>query len=408
MTQKKPAMLQDIRVADLTTVFFGPYCTATLADLGAEVIKLEPQGDGDTSRLIGNPPNDSSMGPVYMRLNRGKRNIQWDLKTAEGREALMGLLEHMDVFIHNIRRDAIERLGFGYEDVRKIRPDIIYVHCSGFDQRGPYASLQAYDDIIQAASGLAQLLPMVDGNPQPRFLPAAVADKVSGLHAVYGVLAAIIHKLRTGEGQYVEVPMFESMVSFNTVEHLCDNSFVPPTEGQSIIGPGKSNGYYERQLDPTRQPMRTKDGWIAFAPYADERWVRFFEAAGHAHLLQEPRFIDKPTRRANMPQMFGEMAKIAQERTTDEWLALMKEANVPAMRVNRIDELRDNPQIKASGLFRETDHPTEGKFIEVGMPVRFSAAEDHSMPATRPAARSGEHDAEILREYGLSSAKKAE
>ncbi len=150
------------------------------------------------------------------------------------------------------------------------------------------------------------------------------AQLVNSVHAVYGVLAAVIHKLRTGEGQYVEVPMFESMVSFNTVEHLCDNSYVPPTVGPSAIGPGESNGYYERQIDPTRQPMRTKDGWIAFAPYLDDRWVRFFEAAGYGHVLKEPRFIDKPTRRANMSQMFEVMAKIAPERTTDEWLALMK------------------------------------------------------------------------------------
>jgi crotonobetainyl-CoA:carnitine CoA-transferase CaiB-like acyl-CoA transferase len=380
----KQALLEGIRVTDLTTVFFGPYCTQTLADLGAEVIKLEP-ADGDTSRLIGNPPGQAGMGPVYMRLNRGKRNIDWNLKSVEGRESMRALLASSDVFIHNIRRDAVERAGLGYDEVRRLRPDIVYVHCTGFDERGPYAGLQAYDDIIQAASGLAQLLPMADGNPQPRFMPAAIADKVSGLHAVYGVLAAIIHKLRTGEGQFVEVPMFESMVSFNMLEHLCDNTFVPPT----------SAGYYQRQLDPTRQPMRTKDGYIAFAPYLDDRWVRFFEAAGHGHVLLEARFIDKPTRRQNMSQMFEVMAKISVERTTDEWLALMKTANVPAMRVNRIDELLDNPQLKASKLLREREHPTEGKYIEVAMPVRFSAREQPEM--LHPASK-GQHSEEVANE----------
>lgn len=384
----RPALLEGIRVTDLTTVFFGPYCTQTLADLGAEVVKLEP-AEGDTSRLIGSPPGTPGMGPVFMRLNRGKRNVDWDLKSEAGREALRRLIEVSDVFIHNIRSDAAQRAGLSYEDVRRIRPDIVYVHCTGFDESGPYAGLQAYDDIIQAASGMAQLLPMVDGNPAPRFMPAAIADKVSGLHAVYGVLAAIIHRLRTGEGQHVEVPMFESMVSFNTLEHLCDNSFVPPTA---------SPGYYLRQLDPTRQPMRTKDGYIAFAPYLDDRWVRFFEAAGYAHVLQEPRFIDKPTRRANMSQMFEVMARIAPERTTDEWLALMKEVNVPAMRVNRIDELLDNPQLRASGLLREREHPTEGRYVEVGMPVKFSA--DSNRQAIH-AANLGEHSQEVARELGL-------
>ncbi len=384
----RPALLEGIRVTDLTTVFFGPYCTHTLADLGAEVVKLEP-ADGDTSRVIGNPPKTPGMGPVFMRLNRGKRSVDWDLKTEAGREAMHRLIAVSDVFIHNIRSDAIARIGLGYEAVRAIRPDIVYVHCTGFDESGPYAGLQAYDDIIQAASGMAQLLPMVDGNPQPRFMPAAIADKVSGLHAVYAVLAAIIHKLRTGEGQFVEVPMFESLVSFNTLEHLCDNSFVPPTA---------KPGYYQRQLDPTRQPMRTKDGYIAFAPYLDDRWIRFFEAAGHAHVLKEARFIDKPTRRANMSQMFEVMARIAPERTTDEWLALMKEANVPAMRVNRIDELVNNEQLQASGLVRTREHPTEGPYVEVAMPVRFSAAPRKEV---RHAAQIGEHSQEVARELGV-------
>ena len=386
---KRQALLEGIRVTDLTTVFFGPYCTQTLADLGAEVVKLEP-AEGDTSRLIGTPPTTPGMGPVFMRLNRGKRTVDWDLKSEAGREAMRRLIEVSDVFIHNIRTDAIGRAGLGYDEVRKIRPDIVYVHCTGFDETGPYAGLQAYDDIIQAASGLAQLLPMVDGNPQPRFMPAAIADKVSGLHAVYGVLAAIIHKLRTGEGQFVEVPMFESMVSFNTLEHLCDNAFVPATA---------SPGYYQRQLDPTRQPMRTKDGYIAFAPYLDDRWIRFFEAAGHAYVLKEERFIDKPTRRKNMSQMFEVMARIAPERTTDEWLALMKEAHVPAMRVNRVDELLGNPQLKASGLLREREHPTEGKYVEVGMPVKFSVRPQP--PELRHPAQMGEHSQEVARELGI-------
>jgi crotonobetainyl-CoA:carnitine CoA-transferase CaiB-like acyl-CoA transferase len=384
----RQALLEGIRVADLTTVFFGPYCTQTLADLGADVIKLEP-AEGDTSRLVGNPPATALQGPVWLRLNRGKRLVDWDLKTEAGREAMRALLATSDVFIHNIRSDAIRRVGLDYDSVRAIRPDIVYVHCTGFDERGPNAGLQAYDDIIQAASGLARLLPMVDGNPQPRFLPAAIADKVSGLHAVYGVLAAIIHRLRTGEGQQVEVPMFESMVSFNTLEHLCDNSWVPPTA---------QPGYYQRQLDPTRQPMRTKDGWIAFAPYLDDRWIRFFEAAGYGHVLKEPRFIDKPTRRANMSQMFALMAQIAPERTTDEWLALMKQVNVPAMRVNSIHELPDDPQLRASGLIREREHPTEGRYLEVGMPVRFSAREQVPL---RHAGRQGEHAEEVARELGV-------
>ena len=200
--------LAGIRIADLATVVFGPYCTQILADLGADVIKIEP-AEGDTARMIGTPAKTPGMGPVHLRLNRGKRSVIWDMKTEKGRKAMRRLIETSDVLIHNIRPAAIDRLGLGYEQVRKIRPDIVYVHCTGFALEGPYAGLQAYDDIIQAASGAVSLLPRVDGNPRPRYLPMLFADKVSGLHAVYATLAALIMRMRDGQGQHVEVPMFE-------------------------------------------------------------------------------------------------------------------------------------------------------------------------------------------------------
>lgn len=187
--------------------------------------------------------------------------------------------------------------------------------------------------------------------------------------------------------------MFESLASFNTLEHLCDNSYVPPR------GADWRAGYYQRQLDPTRHPMKTKDGWIAFAPYLDDRWVRFFKAAGYAHVLEEERFIDKPTRRKNMSQMFEVMAQISPERTTDEWLALMKEANVPAMRVNRVDELVSNEQLRASGLMRDRVHPTEGAYVEVGLPLKFSAAKPLE---SRHPASIGQHSDEVARELGIA------
>jgi crotonobetainyl-CoA:carnitine CoA-transferase CaiB-like acyl-CoA transferase len=387
-------MLQGLRVADMTTVIFGPYATQVLADLGADVVKIEPAAGGDSIRLIGNPPHTPGMSPVHLRLNRGKRSVDWDLKSEAGRAAMHRLIESSDVFIHNVRTDAIERLGYGYEAVRAIKPDIIYLHCTGFDQRGPYADLQAYDDIIQAATGVASLLPAVDGNPQPRFVPMTLADKVSGLHAAYAVLAAMVHRLRTGEGQFVEVPMFESVASFNLLEHLCNATFVPPT------GPA----LYARQVDPTRQPVRTSDGWIAIAPYLDDRWVRFFEAVGRADVLREPRFIDPRTRRQNMGQMYELMAQITPHKTTDEWLALLKEINVPAMRVNSVGDLLTNEQLQASGLLQQRTHPTEGDYIEVGPPVRFSAWQ---APAPRPAATVGQHSAELARELGVQLSDKA-
>ena len=385
-----PRMLEGLRVVDLTTVIFGPYCTQILADLGAEVIKLEP-ADGDHIRIIGNPAATPGMSPVHLRLNRGKRSVDWDLKTADGLAAMHALIATADIFIHNVRGEAIARAGLDYEKVKAIRPDILYVHCTGFDQRGPYAGLQAYDDIIQAASGVASLPPKVDGNPAPRYVPMTMADKVSGLHATYAVLAAVIHRLRTGEGQMVEVPMFESLVSFNLLEHLCDATFVPPT------GPA----LYPRQIDPSRQPMATRDGYIAIAPYMDDRWLRFFDAAGHPEELNRPELADKLLRRKNMNLMYQAAARIMPERTTDEWLAILQKANVPAMRVNEVEDLLHDPQLQASGLFRQRHHPTEGDYLELRPPVRFSA---YDSPELAHAATHGQHSEEIARELGVTLA----
>lgn len=387
MSRKLP--LAGIRITDMTTVVFGPYCTQILADLGADVIKVEP-AEGDTARMIGTPPKTPLMGPTHIRLNRGKRSVSWDMKTPKGQKAMRRLLETSDVFIHNIRPDAIDRIGLGYDQVAKIRPDIVYVHCTGFGLDGPYAGLQAYDDVIQAASGAASLLPRVDGNPRPRYLPMLFADKVSGLHAVYATMAALMARTRDGQGQHVEVPMFEAISSFNLLEHLCDATFVPPT----------GRWGYARQLDPIRQPMKTKDGYISIAPYVDDRWVRFFKAAGYPQVLEEERFKDKVIRRQNMSLMYEVAETILPERTTAEWLVILKEAHVPAIKVNEVGEVLDDPHLKAVGLFREREHPTEGRYIEVRQPVRFAGMEDVEL-GHAPAV--GQHTADLEKELGLDS-----
>ena len=385
MTQT--SILSGMRVADMSTVIFGPYCTQILGDLGADVIKVEPAG-GDASRNIGISAKTPFMGPLHLRMNRGKRSVVWDLKSPSGREAMEQLLKTSDIFIHNIRPDAIERARLDYDTVRQLRPDIIYVHCTGFDTRGPYCGLPAYDDIIQAASGVASLLPRVDGNPDPRFFPMAMADKVSGLHAVYAVLAAVVHRLRTGQGQHVEVPMLESLVSFNLLDHLYEKTFVP------AIG---STGY-ARQLDPSRQPMPTKDGYLVVAPYQDGRWIKFFEIAGRTEVLQEPGLTDWVLRRTNATRLYDHMKAILPSKTTDEWLALLNAAHIPATRVNSLDDLLDDPQLEASGLFDEREHPTEGRYIEVKPPIRFSA---HEYAPSSHAALTGQHTQEVARELGV-------
>jgi crotonobetainyl-CoA:carnitine CoA-transferase CaiB-like acyl-CoA transferase len=256
------AMLSGIKVLDLTSVVFGPYCTQILADLGAEVTKVEPPEIGDVARYLGKPAVSAGMSPTFMALNGGKQSRAIDLKSEAGAAQMQALLAECDVFVLNVRGKAAERLGLDYESVRAINPQVIYVHCVGFGQEGPYADLQAYDDVIQAATGATTLASRVDGDPRARYIPSLIADKVAGLHAAYGVLAAVIHKLRTGEGQRIEVPMFEAFAQFLLVEHLGGLTFDPPNAPVC----------YFRQIDPDRQPFPTSDGYISIVAYTASAW----------------------------------------------------------------------------------------------------------------------------------------
>jgi crotonobetainyl-CoA:carnitine CoA-transferase CaiB-like acyl-CoA transferase len=384
-----PRLLEGIRIADMSTVIFGPYCTQLLADMGAEVIKVEPP-KGDVNRGMGKPAKTRGMGEMHMTVNRGKRSVVWDLTKEPGKKAMRRLIETSDVFIHNVRGAAISRLGFGYEDVRKIRPDIVYVHCTGFGSSGPYGDLAAYDDVIQAASGIASLLPRVDGNPAPRYLPMAIADKVSGMTAAYATLAAIIHRLRTGEGQHVEIPMMESLVSFTLIEHLGGAVRIPPA------GPTG----YARQMDYKRQPFRTKDGYISIAPYTDERWLQLLEACGASDVLQDPLLSDPVLRFKNATLLNAKFHEISPQRTTQEWLDLCSQLSVGAMRVNDLEDLLEDPHLSAIGFFRPREHPTEGAYREVRPPVTFSARPN---PEIAPAPHIGEHTAAVMLELGLEA-----
>jgi crotonobetainyl-CoA:carnitine CoA-transferase CaiB-like acyl-CoA transferase len=377
------SILAGIRVLDLTTVMFGPYCTETLATMGAEIIKLEP-AVGDEVRRVGKPRVNRRMGPVHLTMNRGKKSIDWDLKSPEGRAELAALIATSDVLIHNLRSDAAQRAGLDFESVRAIRPDIIHVHCTGFGSDGPYAGRPAYDDIIQALSGSASLLPIVEENDTPRFLPSALADKVSGLHAVYAVLGALYHREHTGEGQAVEVPMFEAFTHFLLQEHLHDRVFVPPT------GPAG----YPRQLDPVRQPMRTRDGHIVVAPYTDERWLRFFDLVGRSELLAQDALATPLLRLTNVAMMQRAMAAVMIERTTDAWLDLLARHDIPAARVNSLDDLVDDPHLKALGFFEQIEHPTEGPILGMKAPVRFGAGHAIELPH---APLIGEQNEEVRR-----------
>jgi crotonobetainyl-CoA:carnitine CoA-transferase CaiB-like acyl-CoA transferase len=355
-------MLDGVKIVDLTSVVFGPYCTQILADLGAEVVKVESPKGGDAFRWSGKAAVTPGMSPGFMALNHGKRSTVLDLKLDDDLAKMKDLLADADVFVLNVRGKAVERLGLDYDSVKAINPEIIYAHCVGFGQEGPYADLQAYDDVIQAASGTASLASRVDGDPRARYIPSLIADKVAGLHGAYGVLAAIIHKLRTGRGQKIEVPMFEAFAHFMLLEHLAGKTFDPPNAPVC----------YPRQIDPDRQPFPTSDGYISIVAYNDEAWAKVFELLGNPEFIGDPRFSSRALRARNTTLLYRHISELTPAFTTAELLAKCHAAQIPAQAVRDIADILDDPHLSATGFFRRRRHPTEGDYFEMAKPVRFS------------------------------------
>ena len=357
-------MLTGIKVVDLTSVVFGPYCTQILADLGAEVIKVEAPGIGDAFRWSAKAPASPNMAPGFMALNRGKRSIALDLKAAGDLAVLHALLAEADLFVVNVRGKALERLGLDYASLSAAHPQLIYVHCVGFGQDGPYADLQAYDDVIQAVTGTATLLPRVDGDPRPRYLPSLIADKVAGLHAAYAALAALFHRERCGTGQLVEVPMFEAFTSFMMLEHLGGQTFDPPT---GPVG-------YARQIDPVRQPFPTADGHISIVLYNFDAWDRIFAVLGDPDFSAQERFADAAGRVRHQTELYEHLAALTPRLTTAELLRRCHEQQLPAQAVRDLSEVIDDPHLAATGFFTRRVHPSEGPYFEQAAPVKFGAS----------------------------------
>lgn len=374
-------MLTGIKIIDLTSVVFGPYATQIFSDLGAEVIKIEPK-IGDAFRFSGKPAKSRAMSPGHITLNRGKKSVVLDLKNPEDAEIMRGLIQDADVFIHNIRGKAIKRLGFDYEAMKALNGELIYIHCVGFGSGGPYSDLQAYDDVIQAATGTATLASRVDGNPKPRFIPSLIADKVAGLHAAYAGMAAMVHKLRTGKGQFVEVPMFEAFSHFMLKEHLAGKTYEPPV----------GTLCYARQIDPDRQPFPTKDGYITIVPYTIDSWDTLYEAIGASEFLDDERFSSPKARIKNLHLMYQGVGEHTKTKTTAEWLNIFRAKRIPCMPVRDIDDILDDPHLSETGFFMKREHPTEGTIYEMREPSSFSGWD---VPEPDPAPLLGEHSDEI-------------
>ena len=383
-----PGPLAGVKVIDLTAVLLGPFATQHLADMGADVIKVEPP-EGDLLRLSGGSMGtDKGMGPIYMAANRNKRSLCLDLKKPRAVEILKDMIKGADIFIHNSRPAAIERLGLGYDELKKINPSIIYAYSLGYARRGPYGHKPAFDDLVQGVSGAASLQSRVDGKP-PKFMPSLIADKTTGLHLCVAVLGALYHRKCTGEGQMIEVPMLETLASFWLTEHLFGETWTP----------GRGDMGYDRIINKYRHPFPTRDGYVCALPYTDAHWKTFFELAGRPDLAQEKRFTDKYQRPKHFSELYQVLDSLLKNRTTEEWLEMFDKADIPAMPVNSMEQLLDDPHLKATGFFTDREHPSEGPIKTFASPLDF---EKTKVEYRRHAPRLGGDGIEVLREAGVS------
>ncbi|MFK7944270.1 MAG: CaiB/BaiF CoA transferase family protein [Paracoccaceae bacterium] len=378
-------LLKGIRVVDLTSVIMGPFATAQLGVLGADVIKVEPP-TGEAVRHIA-PMKSPQMGCGYLNANRNKRSVTLDLKTEAGRDALDRIIATADVFVTNMRRKACEKLGLDVDAMRARHPNVIHCAAIGFGRGGPYENDAAYDDVVQALSGFAA----VNANQQgePRFVPQIIVDKLTGMFVVEAVLAALLHRERTGEARSCEIPMMETASYFLMVEHLQGQIHQPP------IGPPG----YVRLTNPYRRPYPTKDGFVAVLPYVDKHWEAMLRLIGREDVAKADWFNSVTERSKRVHDLYQMVDEAMPTKTTAEWLALFKEADIPCGPVNTMESLLEDPHLTASGVFQGHEHPTEGPLRFLRHPVQWDMPE---MPEVH-APVNGEQTREILGDAGMSA-----
>ena len=376
--------LSGLKVLELTSVVLGPWAAQSMADMGADVIKIEAPF-GDSNRQLGASRNPG-MAALYLSNNRNKRSLVLDLKQESARDALLAIVKDCDVFLHNNRPQVMTKLKLEYEDIKSVNENIIYCGTYGYSKDGPYGEKGALDDSIQAASGIAALNELVLG--EPRYLPTVVADKTTAITVVYSILAALFHRERTGVGQEIEVPMFETMVSFVMAEHIWGEVFEPKM--------GEAG--YTRLMSHHRKPYKTKDGYIAVLPYMNNHWQTFCEKAEREDLIEDERFKDLSSRVKNIDDTYSETGKILATKTTQEWLDIFAETKVPVIVVNSLEDLFHDPHLEAVDFWQSYEHPTEGQLKMPGFPSKFSKT-----PASirKHAPKLGEHSKEILAEAGI-------
>jgi crotonobetainyl-CoA:carnitine CoA-transferase CaiB-like acyl-CoA transferase len=383
--------LEGVRVIDLSSVVMGPYATQILGDMGADVIKIEPP-TGDSTRLT-QPQRHPGMGALALNVNRNKRSVALNLKTDAGRAAALDLVRNADVLVTNMRPDALQRLGLDYAQLAEINPRLVYCNAQGFRSDSERAGLAAYDEIVQAASGMADLMRRATGTPT--YAPTILADKVCALTIVYAVLAALVHQRATGQGQQVEVPMTDTLLAFNMVEHLAGHTFEPP---EGPIG-------FNRSMTEGHRAVATKDGFACILPYTERNIRDFFTAAGRPDLAEDERFIDPASRARHYGELYAEIEAIAVERTTEEWARVCAEHSIPFAPVLALEDAETDPYFTEGGVLELAEHPTEGTYRRIGSPLHFS---ETPTAVRRECPTLGEDTVAVLEELGWSPERIAE
>lgn len=381
--QETPGALDGVRVIDLTTVLMGPLATRMLADHGADVIRVEAVGG--EAFLDSAPRRNPNMNAMALNAHRNKRSVALDLKSDAGAKAMDDLVASADVFVSNMRAAALARLGLDAETLRSRHPGLVHLVANGYGSTGPYADRAAYDDAIQAVSGLAALTGRVTG--EPGYSPAVMADKVCSLHIVQAVMAALLHQRSSGDGQAIEVPMFETLVAFNIVEHHGGQIFEPPL---GDVG-------YPRTLNPYRKPYRCADGYACLLPYTDANWRAFFDFVGRPELMADPRFEAHTDRIANSSELYAIVEEVAVGHSVDDWMDFCNQNSIPANPVLDLNQMADDEHLTAVEMMPVLEHPTEGSYRAVRDAISYDATPTR---LRRHAPTPGQHTAELLSELG--------
>ena len=379
-----PGPLDGYRIVDLTTMISGPMATCLLGDQGADVIKVEAPGVGDLVRRLGVPRN--GITATFATTNRNKRSIVLDLKNApDDRAAFFALVETADVVVQNFRPGVVDRMGIGFEQLRAIKPELIYVSISGFGESGPYAAKRVYDPVIQALSGLATI--QGDrGQGRPKMMRLVIPDKVTAITAAQAITAALLARERSGKGQHVRLSMLDAMIALAWPEGYA---------GHTFVGDEKD---VPRNALAQDLVFETKDGFMTTGAVSDSEWIGLTNAVGHPEWLEDERFKTAGGRVAYAKERLDQTADALRERSTAEWMELLDAEQVPCAPILPLSEIIRHPQIKASNLLFETDHPVAGRIRQPRAAARF---EETPTNLDRPAPTHGQHTEEILRELGL-------